>query len=278
MNAKTSPIDLDAYFARIGFDGPRDASIETLDALHLLHPQAIPFENLDPLLGRPVQLDAQSIQRKLVGARRGGYCYEHNLLFRGVLDALGYRTRSLGARVVWGRTDAEMPARTHMLLLVDLEGRTYLSDVGFGGVTLTAPIVLETGREQVTPHEPFRLDSIGENDFLLQVKLNDAWTPLYRFDLEPQFDIDFEVANHYVSTYPQSIFLHNLLVARVAGESRYGLFNRRLNIHGATGGQRELTTVQQMRDLLQNEIGIRLPDEAGDVTSSELDAMLARLP
>ena len=104
----------------------------------------------------------QSIQRKLVGARRGGYCFEHNLLFRGVLDALGFRTRSLGARVVWGRTDAEMPARTHMLLLVDLEGRTYLADVGFGGVTLTAPLVLETGREQATPHEPFRLDSIGD--------------------------------------------------------------------------------------------------------------------
>ena len=278
MNAHFTSTDLDAYFERIGYDGPHEPSLDTLKALHLLHPQAIPFENLDSLLGRPVRLDAGSIQQKLVGAGRGGYCFEHNLLFRGVLDALGFRTRSLGARVVWGRTDAEMPARTHMLLLVDLEGRTYLADVGFGGVTLTAPLAFETGREQATPHEPFRIDSVDAGNYLLQVKLDGAWTPLYRFDLEPQFDIDYEVANHFVSTYPPSIFRHNLLAARVAADSRFGLFNRRLSLHGANPAERELTSVQQLRDVLQKEIGIRLPDAAGDVSSTEFDAMLARLP
>ncbi|SAL24899.1 arylamine N-acetyltransferase family protein [Caballeronia telluris] len=274
MNAPNSSIDLDAYFERIGYDGPREASLDTLAALHRLHPQTIPFENLDALLGRPVRLDPQSIQQKLVGARRGGYCFEHNLLFRGALDALGFTTRSLAARVVWGRTDPQMPARTHMLLLVDLEGVTYLADVGFGGVTLTAPLVFETGRDQVTPHEPFRIDAIDANNYLLQVKLDDTWAPLYRFDLEPQFDIDYELANHFVATHPQSIFVSNLLVARVAAHSRYAMFNRRLTVYGPDPSQRELTTVDALRDVLQNEIGIRLPDDANPA----LDAMLARLP
>jgi N-hydroxyarylamine O-acetyltransferase len=161
-----------------------------------------------------------------------------------------------------------------MLLLVDLEGVTYLADVGFGGVTLTAPLVLETGREQATPHEPFRIDAIDAHNYLLQVKLDDAWAPVYRFDLEPQFDIDYEIANHFVSTHPQSIFVSNLLVARVAADSRYAMFNRRLSVYGANPSQRELTTVDALRDVLQHEIGIRLPDDA----NSGLDAMLARLP
>ena len=79
-------IDLDAYFRRIGYDGPRDASLETLRELHRLHPQAIPFENLDPLLGRPVNLDPASLQAKLVEGGRGGYCFEQNgvLVFRRI--------------------------------------------------------------------------------------------------------------------------------------------------------------------------------------------------
>src|SRR5579862_7365644 len=108
MNAHDTAIDLTAYFTRIGFGGPaRPApTLDTLRALHLLHPQAIPFENLDVLLGRPVTLDLASIQRKLVAEGRGGYCYEHNLLLRSVLQTLGFRVRSFGGRVLWGREAA----------------------------------------------------------------------------------------------------------------------------------------------------------------------------
>src|SRR5579862_105740 len=115
MNAHDTAIDLTAYFGRIGFSGPaRPApTLDTLRALHLLHPQAIPFENLDVLIGRPVLLDLESIQRKLIANRRGGYCYEHNLLFRSVLEALGFRVRGFAGRVLWGREAPDMPARTH---------------------------------------------------------------------------------------------------------------------------------------------------------------------
>ena len=278
MNAHDTSIDLAAYFERIGFSGPaRPApTLDTLRALHLLHPQTIPFENLDVLIGRPVRLDLESVRRKLVESRRGGYCYEHNLLFRSVLQTLGFRVRSFAGRVLWGRDAPEMPARTHMLLLVDLDEGTFLTDVGFGGMTLSAPLALQTGLEQITPHGAFRLDDAGGEPpaYILQALVNGAWTRVYRFDLDPQYDADYEMANYFVSAYPQSIFLHNLLAARLAPGKRFGLFNRRFSAHDEREGSdhRELESIADLRRVLENELGIRLPDDAG------LDAALARLP
>lgn len=279
MNAHETFIDLDAYFERIGFGGRSrpEPTLDTLRALHLLHPQAIPFENLDVLLGRPILLDPASIQRKLVVARRGGYCYEHNLLFRSVLQTLGFRVRSYAARVLWGRdASSGMPGRTHMLLVVDLDEGPFLADVGFGGMTLSAPLAFETGLEQITPHGAFRLDDAGgePRSSVLQALVNGAWTSVYRFDLDPQYDADYEMANHFVSTYPQSIFVHNLLAARLAPGKRYGLFNRRFSAHDEREGtvHCELADAADLRRVLQNELGIRLPDGA------DLDAALARLP
>ena len=278
MNAHDTSIDLAAYFERIGFSGPaRPApTLDTLRALHLLHPQTIPFENLDVLIGRPVRLDLESVQRKLVESRRGGYCYEHNLLFRSVLQTLGFRVRSFAGRVLWGRDAPEMPARTHMLLLVDLDEGTFLTDVGFGGMTLSAPLALQTGLEQITPHGAFRLDDAGGEPpaYILQALVNGAWTRVYRFDIDPQYDADYEMTNYFVSAYPQSIFLHNLLAARLAPGKRFGLFNRRFSAHDEREGSdhRELDSVADLRRVLENELGIRLPDDPG------LDAALARLP
>ena len=101
----TSNIDIDAYLDRIGYEGSRHPSLETLAALHLAHPGAIPFENLDPLLRRPVRLDAASLEQKLVRDRRGGYCYEHNQLFGDVLKGMGYQVSGLAARVMWNAPD-----------------------------------------------------------------------------------------------------------------------------------------------------------------------------
>lgn len=291
MNAHNTSPDLAAYFARIGFAAAARpaATLDTLRALHLLHPQAIPFENLDVLLGRPVRLDLASIQRKLVTQKRGGYCYEHNLLLRSVLRALGFRVRSFAGRVLWERDanhDAsDLPARTHMLLLVDLDEGTYLADVGFGGMVLSAPLVFETGLEQITPHGAFRLENAGgargqPPAFILKALVDGNWASVYHFDLDPQYDADYEMANHFVSTYPHSVFAHNLLAARLAPGVRYGLFNGRLHIHhthddGAPSEARVVASVSELRQILASEIGIRLPD--GDAAAA-LDAALSCLP
>jgi len=138
-NSQTGPaLDLDAYLRRGGYSGARDPTAAVLEALHRAHAAAIPFENLDILLGRPIRLDLESLQEKLVRSRRGGYCFEQNLLFASVLEALGFRVTRLAARVRY-RTSLILP-RTHMTLLVDVEGAGRLADVGFGAEGLLAPV------------------------------------------------------------------------------------------------------------------------------------------
>src|SRR5262245_12466747 len=116
-------IDIDAYFQRIGYSGERTPTLDTLRAIHVRHPEAIPFENLNPWLGWPVRLDAPSLEQKLVRDGRGGYCYEHNLLLIHVLKAMGFQVMGLAARVLWNAPEGTVTARTHMLLLVDLNGK-----------------------------------------------------------------------------------------------------------------------------------------------------------
>jgi N-hydroxyarylamine O-acetyltransferase len=261
MIQTVSPAQLAAYFDRIGYTGPHDASGETLRALHRLHPQAIPFENIDTLLGLTPRLDLESVFAKLVTARRGGYCFEHNLLFRAVLETIGFETTGLAARVLWADPDA-MLSRTHMMLLVETPDETWLADVGFGSMTLTAPLVFDNGREQATPHETFRLDLIERGDFKLLVKLGDTWKPIYRFDLEPQVPSDYAMANHYVSTFPDSVFVKHLIVARVVPGQRQTLFDRTLARRGKAEEHRELASAAEVRSVLEDTFGLALPADA----------------
>ena len=259
--------DLDAYFARIGYDGPGTPSLETLRAIQLLHPQAIAFENLNPLLGIPVRLDIGSLQEKLIRSRRGGYCFEHNGVLLQVLRALGFRVTCLAARVVWNQPNADVPPRSHMLLKVELADGTYLADVGFG-MSPTGPLRLAPEIEQRTPHETFRLvrtDPI----FTLQCKLKEEWTSFYCFDLQEQAPIDYQVANHYVSTWPTSHFVQSLIAARATPDGRYGLRNNRLSIHRLpvhqTMGESEQRTLGNTREVtaaLSDLFGVTVPDEA----------------
>ena len=166
----TPGIDLDAYFRRIGYTGERRATLDTLRAIHVRHAETIAFENLNPLLKWPVLLDAASLEQKLVRAGRGGYCFEQNLLLSHVLNGLGFKVSGLAARVLWGAPEGAITPRGHMLLRVDIEGTSYMADVGFGVLTLTGPLLLEPDIEQATPHETFRLTRAGQ-DFIMQVKL-----------------------------------------------------------------------------------------------------------
>src|SRR5215210_6406579 len=146
------PVDLTSYFERIGFRGAPSPTLETLQQLHLLHAQAIPFEGLSPFIGEEVRLDAASLEDKLIGRGRGGYCFEQNVLFWRVLRTIGFSVIGLGGRVRLNWPDDFITPRGHMLLLINLPEGRYIADVGFGGLTMTAAIRLETGIEQRTPH------------------------------------------------------------------------------------------------------------------------------
>ncbi len=264
-------IDLNAYFRRIGYDGSHAPTLETLRAIHALHPQAIAFENLDPLLGRPVRLDAVSLQEKLVQAERGGYCFEHNLMFGHVLKALGYETRWLAGRVMWLQPDIPVLPRTHMLLLVTIDKERYIADVGFGGMTLTAPLRFLPGLEQNTPHESFRIVE-ADGGFILQAKVRDVWSPLYWFDLQEQILPDYEMASWYQCTHPSSLFTAGLIIARSGADRRYALRNNVLTVHRAGTSERQvLRTPEELRAALTGPLGLKLPD------APALDDVLKRM-
>ena len=268
----TLELDLDAYFERIGYEGPGTAGLEALAAIHLHHARTIPFENLNPLLRWPVRLDLQSLQQKLVRDGRGGYCFEHNLLLGHVLRQLGFRVRGLAARVMWNVPEGTMMPRSHMLLLIDLDDRRYLADVGFGGLTLTGPLRLEVDVEQATPHEPFRVTQSGDW-YVMQAKVANAWRSLYRFDLVEQFQADYEVTNWYLSNHPASQFVTGLIAARADRACRYALRGTELTMHAMDGTteRRTLTSGDALRAALQDTFRVTVPD------GPELRAALERV-
>jgi len=195
--------DLPAYLRRIGLEAAPPATAEGLAALHRAHAGAIPFENLDILLGRPIRLDVPSLEAKLVAARRGGYCFEQNTLFAAALEGLGFGVTPLAARVrLGGRTDG---SRTHMLLSVRADGRDWLCDVGFGGGGPWEPLPLEPSGEIAQGRWLFRVVTDGR-ERVLQNMGPSGWRDLYGFTLEPQLPSDYEVANYHTSTHPESTF------------------------------------------------------------------------
>jgi N-hydroxyarylamine O-acetyltransferase len=266
----TDSFDLDAYLRRIGHAGPVAPDLATLQALVFHHACAIPFENLDPLLGRPPLLDPASLQRKLVAGRRGGYCFEQNLLLRQALLAIGFRVTAHAARVLWGQPEDHVGARSHMLLRVDLDDGPRIADVGFGGQTLTGVLRLDPGIEQPTPHEPFRLLPV-DRDFKLQTKTGEEWRSLYRFDLQEQWPVDYEASNWYLATHPASHFVTGLTVARPQPGSRHALRDAEYALHRLGGGteRRTLADVGEMKTVLAEVFGLALPDG--------LDQALARV-
>lgn len=235
-DARPEPlVDLDAYFARIGYAGPRTPTLETLRALHALHPAAIPFEAIDVMLGRGVDLARAAVDAKLIGRGRGGYCYEHNSLFQRVLSAIGFEVESLLGRVRWLAPPGAPPRpRTHMALRVTLDGVPWLADVGFGGCVPTEPLRIDIADPQPTAHEPFRLFPFGDA-LLIQAQLGARWTSLYELAPEPQLDVDFEPANWLSATHPAAHFRHRLLVARTTPEARHTLLDAQLTIRRRDG-------------------------------------------
>ncbi|NVH76405.1 arylamine N-acetyltransferase [Paraburkholderia sp. JPY432] len=257
-------VNLENYFARIGYQGPRAATLEVLRAIHLLHPAAIPFENLNPLTRQPVRLELEAIERKLVTQKRGGYCFEQNILFANVLMQLGFKVTPMLARVIWGREPGTISPRTHMVLRLDIDGDEWIADVGFGGVTLTAPLRLTAGLAQPIPLGTFRLANAGHDTVYLEVLAPDeSWSRVYHVDLRAVEWVDYEISNWYTSTSPDSKFVNNLLACRVLPELRLALFNDQLNERDAQGqivSERRLASAAELADCLRERFGLNLED------------------
>lgn len=249
---------LNRYFERIGFNGHTTGpTLETPSVLQLLHSQTFPFENINPLLALPVNLDFESLYNKFVDNGRGGYCFEQNIFFMNILKMLGYKVRGLTGRVYNG--DNMINRRAHMLLLIRIYGQNYISDVGFGSRAPSQPLLLEVDVEQATKYELFRINKNGEG-YILQTMGKDSWRPLYLFDLQKQYDEDFEVGNWYTSTHPTSNFRHELMVSLKCGDKRYSLNNNIMTTYYIQDGMDrvELKSEAEIVEVLRNVFGINM--------------------
>ncbi|NSC23561.1 arylamine N-acetyltransferase [Streptomyces albus subsp. chlorinus] len=210
-------LDLDAYLARLGYEGERTPTLETLRAVHRAHVLSVRWDNLDSFLYRAVSLDLADLQDKLVRRGRGGYCYEHVTLYAAALERLGFDFTALSGRVRLG-AEKILPA-THAMLLVRVEGRAWLSDVGFGDSPL-APIELVDGNRTVIEGRPFLLRRTevtpGADGWALHHPDGaGGWTVRHNVTLTPQYPVDYQVGNHFVATSAHSPFTRRPFLQRV---------------------------------------------------------------
>lgn len=256
-------IDLDAYLARIGYAGPREPTLETLRAVHRAHFTRVPFENLDVVLRRPVRLDPASLQQKIVAERRGGYCFESNGLLMYALAALGFNVTPLAARVLLDKPPQPLPPRSHMLLMIDLEEGIYLVDAAFGAQTPPQPLTMTVGLEQATTHEPYRLRRTEDGELDLLALMAGQWSTLYRFTLHAQMPVDFEHANWFVSTHPDSFFVNNVIAAIPGEGCRHTLFNGELRTRWPDGRVETemLADAQAIAAALRERFGLSVAPE-----------------
>jgi N-hydroxyarylamine O-acetyltransferase len=199
-------LDLDAYLERIGLSGR-----PSIEQVHKAHLTSIPFENLDPHQGLPVSLKPEDIERKLVTERRGGYCFEQNLLLKAALEALGAGVDMFLARTRLGAKPGMVRPRTHLLLRVSENGSSWHADVGFGARGIFDPIPFGPGPTQEQFDWSFRVVE-DDSEFVLQKLTGDRWEDLYGFPLQPVPLIDVETSNWWTSTRPDSLFVTGLIV------------------------------------------------------------------
>jgi N-hydroxyarylamine O-acetyltransferase len=259
---------LNNYLRRIGYKGAIKCDLETLRALHAAHLSAIPFEGIDPLLRRQVNLDLGSLQEKLVDHRRGGYCFEQNALFRAVLEAIGFEVTGLAGRVRWmSPPDSPLGPKTHMMLKVDLGEGSFLADVGFGACLLDAPLTFKTDVDQDTAMGTYRLSQAG-GLFSLAARRSHAWRTMYVFDLQPQMRADYDLGNWFTSTSPHVPFTSRLIMERLAADRRYKLVNRKFVVEARDGevvSERAIASTEELREIIDESFKIMLPVPAEEI-------------
>ncbi|PIJ49001.1 N-hydroxyarylamine O-acetyltransferase [Erwinia sp. OLTSP20] len=269
---------LSRYFSRIGWTATPEVSVNTLRELVIHHCDAIPFENLDVLLGREIQLDCRSIEAKLIAAGRGGYCYEHSGLLQRVLHEIGFPVRSLMARVLISDPVAP-PARTHRLLLTELGNHPWIVDAGFGGNTLTAPIPLQAGTVQQTRHNTYRLVN-NNNQWTLQIEIDGRWQTMYAFDLSQQYDADYVMANFYVAHWPDSRFRHNLIMCRHLPDGSRLTLNNFLLSHKSQHRATEKYVIPDaatLYDVIQRRFALSVSDKNYGFSAPQLYAVMEKI-
>ena len=254
-----SDVDLDAYFERIGWTAATPPTHATLAGLLRAHMRAIPFENLDVLLGRGIRLDLPALQNKLVGARRGGYCFEHATLFAAVLEAVGFAPVRHSARVVLFAPRTASP-RTHMFLTVALAEGTFVLDPGFGGLAPAFPVPLAERAGDETGGATHWMTR-DDGRWVLRARTDAGAVDCWVTTLEADNPVDFAVANHYTSTHPASPFVNRIMLRALTDDGRVTVMNRDVTLRETDASRTwELADRAALRALLARHFGFDLPE------------------
>jgi N-hydroxyarylamine O-acetyltransferase len=269
--------DLDAYLTRLGYDGDRTPGLDTLRAVQRAHVLTLGWDTLDSFLHREVRLDVEAVQDKMVRDRRGGYCYEHVTLLAAALESLGFTFTAISGRVQLGAgIDAARPA-THAMLLVEADGRRWLTDVGFGASPLD-PIELTDGARSESGPWPYllRRQAVTHGDpgwavYEPDETAPDGWTVRQVFTENPQYPVDYTVGNHFVATHERSPFVRRPYVARLRTD-RYDTLDTLVWTTRRPGEAPQERTVRpdETPALLAEVFGIHTPPQEAELLVKRL--------
>ncbi len=246
-----------AYLDRIGLAGRDDPGLADV---HRAHSTSIAFENFDSFSGTPVSLELPDLEEKIVARGRGGYCFEHNLLLAGALEALGGReVHPMLARVRLGPEGSPRPLNHLLLRVTDRDGSTWLADVGFGGGGLLDPVPFETGTETEQAGWRYRLVEDGP-ELVLQVFQDGGWSDMYGFIPEPAEQVDIIVNNWFTATHPDSPFVTGVMAGLRSPERCLTVFvnEQAVVIERPVGGESTVTEIPltDVPALLADRFGI----------------------
>ncbi|MHC5025715.1 MAG: arylamine N-acetyltransferase family protein [Planctomycetota bacterium] len=265
----TPTFHLDRYLDRIGLPVSPRTDLDGLGAVQAAQLRAVPFENLDVIMGGGIEVEPDAVFRKLVTNERGGYCFECNGLLCNALLALGFDARLLLGRVVGDRVDGTVPARTHAIVEVQLDGAPYIADCGFGARTMRAPIRLEDGATCA--------DDVGRGGCRVQRDDAFGWRlartapgepdrDLFVFDQLIVYPADIAIGNHWTSTHPSCHFTQRPLVVRHTDAGRRVLNGRRFTVHeGGEPAEQALDSAAEWLAAIRDRFGIALEPSAAQL-------------
>lgn len=223
-----SPPEIAKYLNRIELDD-YSPNLENLRKLQHQHMECIPFENLDIVVGRAISLNHDHLFEKIITHKRGGYCFELNTLYAELLKSLGFLPRAILGRV-WLSNPKKTPPRNHLAYILDLNGKTYITDVGFGGLVASIPLDINISSPVSDKDGKVRVTPFREGEYMIQRLTEKGWTNLYSFETVEISEEDIRISNWYMSTNINSHFFYHRFVGKNTKAGRIALFNNKISI------------------------------------------------
>ncbi len=261
-------LEKNQYLKRINLD-KCDPTLADLSQLQEHHMKNIPFENLDIIVGRKIELDFPHLYTKIITKKRGGYCFELNSLYAELLRSVGFMPQAVLGRV-WISNPKNLPPRNHLAHLVKIEGKTYITDVGFGGLITRIPLDIDIHTPVKDSDGMVRITPLSEHQYMIERATDKGWTKQYSFEILSISDEDISIANYYMSTNINSHFYYHKFVGRNTTDGRIGLFNTKMSIRKGIKviDKKQVDHGQDWLDTLKKDFGIEL-----DFTESELSIL-----